>query len=199
MSCRAWVNGITFENGAAAAIPVTDRGLAFGDGLFETIRVDGGRAVLLPLHMARLGASAAALGIACDISRLEQDVVRFVADCTDAVVKVILTRGSSGRGYLPDPAAAATLIFTEHPAVAWPLEWASEGIVATVCQQRLGISPMLAGHKHLNRLEQVVLRQELAACPEPRRHWYPMWRGMWWKAFSATFSGCRMVSSIPPA
>lgn len=162
---RAWVNGTTFESGEAAVISVVDRGLAYGDGLFETIRVEGGRAVLLPLHMSRLKASAAALGISCDVSRLEHDFNRFIADCGEAVAKIILTRGCSGRGYLPDPGEPSSLVFTLHPAVNWPEELAGDGVVAAVCRQSLGVSPMLAGHKHLNRLEQVLLRQELAGYP----------------------------------
>lgn len=159
---RAWVNGTTFENGEEAVLSVTDRGLAYGDGLFETLRVVNGRAVLLSLHLERLTTSAAALGIACDVPRLESEFLRFIAGCGDAVAKILLTRGSSGRGYLPDPEQPPSLVFTLHPPMSWPEDWAGEGVVVAVCRQALGVNPMLAGHKHLNRLEQVLLRQELA-------------------------------------
>ncbi|MBP7229873.1 MAG: aminodeoxychorismate lyase [Moraxellaceae bacterium] len=159
---RAWVNGTLFEQGEIAPISVMDRGLAYGDGLFETIRIESGRPVLLPLHLARLKASATVLGITCDTVTLEDAFIDFIAECGDAAAKIILTRGDSDRGYLPDPEAPSSLIFLLYPAMNWPAELACEGVVAAVCQQPLGISPMLAGHKHLNRLEQVLLRQELA-------------------------------------
>mgnify|MGYP000901942914 FL=1 len=159
---RAWVNGTLFEQGEIAPISVMDRGLAYGDGLFETIRIESGHPILLPLHLARLKASARALGITCDTVVLEDAFTDFIAQCGDAVVKIILTRGDSGRGYLPDSDAPSSLIFLLYPAMYWPAELAGEGVVAAVCQQSLGISQMLAGHKHLNRLEQVLLRQELA-------------------------------------
>lgn len=162
---RAWVNGTTFGSEEAAVLSVMDRGLAYGDGLFETVRVANNRAVLLPLHMARLKGSAEALGIPGDFPRLESDFIRFIADCGDAVAKIILTRGCCGRGYLPDPDAPSSLVFTVHPAVSWSAELSREGVIAAVCRQSLGVSPMLAGHKHLNRLEQVLLRQELAGFP----------------------------------
>ena len=69
MSRRVWVNGTTFEDGNAAVVAVTDRGLAYGDGLFETLRVVSGRPVLFEAHLARLAASAAHLGIAFDADK----------------------------------------------------------------------------------------------------------------------------------
>lgn len=163
---RAWVNGTTFEDGNAASVAVTDRGLAYGDGLFETVRIAGNRPVLFEAHLARLTASATALGIAFDAKATAAVFAEFVAGSGDAVAKIILTRGSSGRGYLPDPDASPTLIFTLHPPMSWSAELARQGIVVAICQQPLGISPLLAGHKHLNRLEQVLLRRELAMYPE---------------------------------
>jgi len=163
---RAWVNGKTFEDGNAASVAVTDRGLAYGDGLFETVRIAGSRSVLGEAHFARLTASAAALGIVFDASATAAAFADFVAGSGDAVAKIILTRGSSSRGYLPDPDSPPTLIFTLHPAMTWPAELAAQGMVAAICPSPLGISPLLAGHKHLNRLEQVLLRRELAMYPE---------------------------------
>lgn len=142
-------------------VAVTDRGLAYGDGLFETVRIVAGRPVLLDAHLARLKASAAVLGIPLDAG-MAAAFAGFLAGSGDAVAKIILTRGNSGRGYLPDPESPSTLIFTLHSPVSWPVGLATQGIVAVICRQAVGISPMLAGHKHLNRLEQVLLRRELA-------------------------------------
>lgn len=159
---RVWVNGVTLEQGDTAALSVADRGLAYGDGLFETIRISDGRPLLFDEHMSRLGSSATALGIVFDADAAATAFAGFLVGSDEAVAKIILTRGNSGRGYLPDPDAPSTLIFSLHPEMSWPPGHAAQGIVATVCQQPLGISPLLAGHKHLNRLEQVLLRRELA-------------------------------------
>lgn len=163
---RAWVNGVLHENGEAASVVVTDRGLAYGDGLFETLRIEGGRPVLFALHLQRMAASALALGISFDLPAVEQAFLAFVRDAGDAVSKILLTRGTGGRGYQPEPGTSPTLIFLLYPPVAWSPVLAADGIVAAICRQPLGVSPLLAGHKHLNRLEQVLLRQELAAMPE---------------------------------
>ncbi|HEX6591694.1 MAG TPA: aminodeoxychorismate lyase [Moraxellaceae bacterium] len=157
MSGPVWVNGS--EGGH---LDPADRGLAYGDGLFETLRVEKGRAVLGDLHFSRLRDSAAALGLALDVAALQQDFLRFLQACpARCVAKIIVTRGVSGRGYLPDPAAVPTVIFSAHPLTEIPE--AQDGIEAAVCTLQLGLQPLLAGHKHLNRLEQVLLRRELEA------------------------------------
>lgn len=162
---RAWVNGVLHEDGDTASVVVSDRGLAYGDGLFETLRIEGGRPVLFALHLQRMAASALALGIPFDRSEVERAFLTFIRDAGDAVAKILLTRGAGGRGYLPEAGIAPTLVFLLYPAVIWSPALAAEGVVAAICRQPLGISPLLAGHKHLNRLEQVLLRQELAASP----------------------------------
>ncbi|MFN3586682.1 MAG: aminodeoxychorismate lyase [Moraxellaceae bacterium] len=155
---RVWVNGLP-----ATQVDAADRGLAYGDGLFETLRIAQGRAVLGPRHFARLAASAEALGITLDSEALAADFRRFLDGSGDAVAKIIVTRGAGGRGYLPAPDLRPTVVFSLHPWQAPPPEWAASGIVAVTLAERLGTSPLLAGHKHLNRLEQVLLRRALAA------------------------------------
>lgn len=157
MQYPVWVNGI-----ADGRVHPADRGLAFGDGLFETIRVEQGRAVLGDEHFARLGIGAAALGIPVELAVVHDRFLAFLAECpSECVAKVIVTRGVSGRGYLPDPAAAPTVIYSAHPQPDVPVAHAESGISAGVCTLRLAEQPALAGHKHLNRLEQVLLRREL--------------------------------------
>ncbi|MDI1302751.1 MAG: aminodeoxychorismate lyase [bacterium] len=153
-----WING-----SAGTCIDPADRGLAYGDGLFETLRIEHGRAIFLEQHLSRLFNSCHYLGIALDAEKLRQDFSRFRATCSaSGIIKIMVTRGVSGRGYLPDPAAAPTVIFSSHALPLYPAAFAREGVTAALCVQRLGQQPMLAGHKHLNRLEQVMLRRELA-------------------------------------
>jgi 4-amino-4-deoxychorismate lyase len=78
----------------------------------------------------------------------------------DCVVKIILTRGTSGRGYAPSFPATANRIVCSH---AWPDDPGrlnEKGIRARICDLRLSLQPALAGMKHLNRLEQVQARAE---------------------------------------
>lgn len=158
MKGPVWING---KDGGH--LDPADRGLAYGDGLFETLRVEKGRAVLGEAHFARLQHSAADLGIPLDLAALRRDFSRFLAHCAPSgIAKIIVTRGVSGRGYLPDPGALPTVVFSAHALPEYPAAHAAEGIRAVFCTQRLGRQPLLAGHKHLNRLEQVLLRRELA-------------------------------------
>lgn len=159
MGFPVWVNG-----SAEGRIDPADRGLAYGDGLFETLRISKGRAVLEAAHFSRLFASAEALGIPLETAALRDDFSRFLA-CVpgESVAKILVTRGCSGRGYLPDTGAAPTIVLSAH---ALP-DAGPETIVVSVAKLSLARQPLLAGHKHLNRLEQVLLRRELAdACAD---------------------------------
>lgn len=161
MSLPVWVNGQP-----CTQISVADRGLAYGDGIFETMRVENHRAIFLNAHFTRLFSSADFFGIAANAPDIRSGFALFLAACPAAcVVKIVLTRGTGGRGYLPDANAAPTVIFSAHELPAYPPAFERAGIHATVLSARLGTQPLLAGHKHLNRLEQVLLRRELATTP----------------------------------
>ncbi len=96
---RALVDGLSVET-----IPIDDRGLQYGHGMFETCRVLDG---MIP------------------------EVAQIVASQSDGVLKVLVTAGLGGRGAM-----------------------------VHLCQTRLAPQPLLAGLKHLNRLEQVLARAE---------------------------------------
>jgi 4-amino-4-deoxychorismate lyase len=163
MSAPVWING-----SATQPLDPAERGLAYGDGLFETLRVRHGRSVLLERHWQRLLVGCMRLGIALDVELLRAELEAFLAGREHGVLKITVTRGAGGRGYLPPSAVSPTRILAWYPEPAYPPEWAEQGVRAGLCAQRLGDSPMLAGLKHLNRLEQVLLRQELEqlACAE---------------------------------
>lgn len=150
----------------ASGLPVDDRGLAYGDGLFETMRVVRGRIPLLALHLARVQAGAHRLRLLLDDAVLQREIVDFLQSLadgqrvTDCTLKVIVTRGSSGRGYFPVADAVARRILLALPPASHPAVHAVEGIRLFDCAMRLGINPVLAGLKHLNRLEQVLARGE---------------------------------------
>ncbi len=140
-------------------IDATDRGLYYGDGLFETIAVRNGKTELWSAHMARLAEGCSRLGIAQpDLSLLAEEAAQLCADAEKAVLKIIITRGSGGRGYRAPEATQPTRLLQLHP---WPA-MADEATPFNLrrCRTTLGSNPALAGMKHLNRLEQVLARNE---------------------------------------
>lgn len=150
------VNGV--ENAAVSAL---DRGLLYGDGLFETILVVNGTAPLWKLHSERLSLSCRRLQLPLpDIDLLKIEVEKVCENLPYAVVRITLTRGLGERGYALPPHARPTRIVTGFVAPVWPTEWYRDGIHVRWCNIRLGLNPTLAGIKHLNRLEQVLARAE---------------------------------------
>ena len=146
-------------------LPADDRGLAYGDGLFETIRMSGQKGVLLSRHIERMVRDAARLGI--EVSRKDLANVcieasqrfsaRFNAD--DWVLKLTLTRGSGGRGYRPDAGIEPNLLVSASPLPPTP---DCHGVAVEFSKVPLSVNPLLVGIKSLNRIEQVLAASELA-------------------------------------
>lgn len=141
-----------------AAVDAADRGLAYGDGVFETMRVHAGAPVWWDAHVARLASGAARLGFASpDAAWLRAEVDALLAgQGAPAVLKLVLTRGAGGRGYRAADGLAPTLVLSRHPLPPPP----PGPLVLRWCQLRMALQPALAGLKHLNRLEQVLARAE---------------------------------------
>jgi 4-amino-4-deoxychorismate lyase len=141
-------------------IEVGDRGLQFGDGLFETLCVRAGQARYWRRHMARLQAGCVRLGMPePDLKHLHFEVEQLIRQQPHGVVKILLTRGTGGRGYSPPADTEATRVVRYLPRPEVP----AEGLRLARCATTLGRNPRLAGIKHLNRLEQVLASQELVA------------------------------------
>ncbi|MEN5042429.1 MULTISPECIES: aminodeoxychorismate lyase [Pseudomonas] len=151
----SWVDGQP-----ADALSLKDRGLAYGDGLFETIAVHGGQPVLLDRHLTRLAEGCSRLAIAADIERVRSELLAYAAAMGEGVLKLILTRGDGLRGYAPDPAAQGRRILQGTPPAVYPAVHGEQGVRLFPCVTRLSNQPLLAGLKHLNRLEQVLARAE---------------------------------------
>ncbi len=158
---RSLVNGRV-----EAQVAVASR-LQYGDGVFETIAIQNGQPLLWPEHGRRLAAGAASLGLdAVDPALLGAEAEGLTAGLSLAILKVVLVRGAAGRGYRP---AAAP---TDRLLSVWP--WPSrtrfeEGAPVFWCRTQLARQPLLAGLKHLNRLEQVLAQREFAD---------PYWEGL---------------------
>jgi 4-amino-4-deoxychorismate lyase len=157
----------TLVNGTYAdAITTTDRGLQYGDGVFETLLVNNSTIVDWSLHSARLIRGCKVLGFHfSDIELCHQETCRLIADIANhvdrCIIKIIVTRGQGGRGYLPPNNPKPNRIISRYPLPNYPQSYYQQGIELFLCKTRLAQNPQLAGIKHLNRLEQVLARQEL--------------------------------------
>ncbi len=142
-------------------IPVDDRGLSYGDGLFETMALVDGRIRFLDFHLERLDEGCRRLGIAApNRAALSGDIESLCLKKTRAVIKVIVTRGRGKRGYRISDSAVPTRIVSIGAWPDYPDAAATHGVNVCVCDTRLASNPRLAGIKHLNRLEQVLARME---------------------------------------
>jgi len=152
MSDRAWIDS-------------EDRGLQYGDGLFETISCSAGRPRWLALHLQRLRRGCERLQLRFDgFEALAQQIAALAPGGDRCIVKLILTRGvARRRGYRPSGDERPTVLLRryEWPATAPPEAAFRVGISSV----RLGMNPLLAGLKHLNRLEQVMAQNAMRKAP----------------------------------
>ena len=156
MVARMLVNGAPSE-----VVPALDRGLAYGDGRFESIRFVGAAAPLWSRHMQRLVESCERLRMpAVDVPQLWREALEVTRDLPQSVVRITLTRGIGERGYTPPLSPQPTRIVAAFAPPPVGDEIYSRGVRLRVCDIRLAEQPLLAGMKHLNRLEQVLARAE---------------------------------------
>ena len=150
------VNGVESD-----AISALDRGLLYGDGVFRTFTLRGGRPLLWQRQIAKLAADCTALRIACPPAEVfERDLAAIAARHPDCVVKLVVTRGSGPRGYAISGAIAPMRIVSTSPLPKYPQHLYDRGVRVHLCRLRLAAQPALAGIKHLNRLENVLARSE---------------------------------------
>jgi 4-amino-4-deoxychorismate lyase len=152
------VNGIQTDT-----LPVSDRGLHYGDGVFETIAIKQKQAQFLVSHLDRLKRGCTSLLMPLpDMDVLKSEITSLTETVVDkAVLKIIITRGSGGRGYRPEAVPHVTRILSLHPWGDHIDVYREQGIQLMLCKTHLAHNPQLAGFKHLNRLEQVIASAEL--------------------------------------
>lgn len=150
-----------------------DRGFAYGDGVFRTMKVVNGSPQHWPQHYQKLVADCAAIGIVCPSAELLMDDIQrlFIADESNAqtaqqaeprinVAKVTITRGEGERGYALPAVTMPTRLVSRAHFPSYAESNFTEGVNLKVCDIRLPNQPKLAGIKHLNRLENVLARME---------------------------------------
>ncbi len=147
----------------SATISSQDRGFNYGDGFFTTAKVQDGQVVHWPLHRMRLIECAMRLGFSeLDFVQLESEITDYIATTALGVLKIVVTRGSGGRGYGLPELPQSLIILSQLPFPAsYPL-LAQQGIKLAISTVQLASQPLFAGLKTLNRLEQVMIKQAMA-------------------------------------
>lgn len=151
---------IIINGEAVTTLSSTDRAVQYGDGLFETLAVYHRQIECWPQHLARMQRGCLQLGLPiidaptwlADIAKLELN--------DHCVVKLIQSRGSSGRGYVYTDAIQSTRIVSTTNWPEYPQHTAQQGIIMRSCQTPASVNVALAGIKHLNRLDNVLARNE---------------------------------------
>ncbi len=144
----------------ADSVPVSDRALQFGDGCFTTARVSEGKVVRLEDHLQRLREACVRLAIPFTDWAVITDEMRLLSTGhTSGVLKVLISRGSGGRGYASADCVQPRRILSVSDYPGHYSRWREQGVRLATAPLRLGLNPLLAGIKHLNRLEQVLIRQ----------------------------------------
>lgn len=149
--------------------PANDRALNYGDGLFETMRFNArGELPLAKWHWQRLGEGLAALNFPKDsLAVIAQAFALLPMNLRLSAGKLLVSRGVGERGYLPPQQPQVQLLWQPVTAPTWAIMRFPHGFCTQFAQYRLACMPRLAGIKHLNRLEQVLIRQEFPAdCQE---------------------------------
>ncbi|WP_111637145.1 aminodeoxychorismate lyase [Marinomonas shanghaiensis] len=174
------------------SLSVADRGLAYGDGVFETIRVFPQFFSHISDHLSRLWRGLAKLGMPLTLSQkhylydfLHSNVLPLILE--ESVVKIIVTRGEGGRGYLAPKNCIHSIIIGILPAPHYQYQ-RDKGISLSISPVPVSTNRFLAGMKHLNRLENIIAKQflgpddfeaimlndkqELVECIQSNLFWY---------------------------
>ena len=154
---------ILINGEAKETISVFDRGLQYGDGLFETMAFRDGKIPLWDLHWERLSQGCEQLSISLPEKELLENEINLLCNDEDEnqfIIKLVVTRGVGERGYHYSGRQNVTRILSSHPLPGYPMSYQSHGVAVRYCDTTLSENKKLAGIKHLNRLEQVLARNE---------------------------------------
>jgi 4-amino-4-deoxychorismate lyase len=155
---------VSLVNYQKGSIPIDNRGLAYGDGLFETIKIENSRVQFLTEHLDRLSTGAQRLNIpftVYDRSVLEEYIqVHFGSLSETHVLKIIVVRNYIGRGYAFDDKCQSIDVIIQLDPYNAP-SWVAEGVKLITAKPHINLNPSLAGIKHLNRLDSVLARSSV--------------------------------------
>ena len=161
--------GLCLVNGRqSSSLSIFDRSVAYGDGLFETLRIHHLRPLLASLHWDRLRRGLDRLQIPLESGIEQRDLAQLLELVASrgghsGLVKLIVTRGEGARGFAPPAQPSPNILLSWHPLPEISPDRYRNGVDLSICRQRLPHRPWLAGLKHLNCLEYVLAKLELSA------------------------------------
>lgn len=144
---------------------LNDRLVNYGDGVFSTMHVVDDKVALYERHIGRLIHDALALGLTVSESYLRAAITEALKQQSNGVLKVLVGAGQGGRGYARAESAASSIAISWHQWPAFYSDWQKTGIHLGTVECTLGRQPALAGLKHANRLEQVLIKRQLSQTP----------------------------------
>ncbi|MGI1678019.1 MAG: aminodeoxychorismate lyase [Cellvibrionaceae bacterium] len=156
---------ISINGRIGSSLDSLDRGLAYGDGLFETLLLHQNTLPYWADHIERLQTDSARLKIHVDQNLLVEYVLHLMEmakanQISDGLIKIIVTRGAAGRGYQPTLTVAPTIVVMLLPMPLIPESFYEQGVDVFICKHRLPHNELLAGIKHLNKLDYVLAALE---------------------------------------
>ncbi|WP_133407105.1 aminodeoxychorismate lyase [Parashewanella tropica] len=164
---KLWINGQSESDLQGKHCNAFDRGMAYGDGLFATMRIDShGQIQFLDTHIQRLTQAAFRLNIKVDQqywspnSALLEHLKEVSLQHPLQGLKLLITRGVGGRGYQAPDSSSVTELVSVFPLPEQYSNWQKQGIKLQSSAIKLAKQPILAGMKHLNRLEQVMIKSQ---------------------------------------
>ena len=138
---------------AQARIPVTDEGLLRGDGVFEVVRLYGGRPYALEEHLERMARSAATLRLPFDVDALRRDAGRLLerSEPADGALRLVVTRGGRRIGLvedlhvMPDTVALRTVTYAPTRVLdgVKSLSYAANMLATRIAQEQGGDEALL--------------------------------------------------------
>jgi 4-amino-4-deoxychorismate lyase len=137
-----------------------DRAIVYGDGLFETVIVFDSTPPLWLHHKQRLQASLLRLGIKADIAVIEQQVFSLATQTQNALLRIVVARSGGQRGYDPRSVSGCVFSIDTFGLPAYTNTLLESGVALHLCRYVLPRNPVLAGIKHINRLDQVIAASE---------------------------------------
>ncbi len=144
---------------------INDRAANYGDGIFTTMLVKDNAVALFERHIKRLIDDSNRLALDVDENSLRSAIAKEASHCTSGVLKLLVSSGVGGRGYNRNYESNPELFFSHHQVPPVYDKWQTDGVYMGVSEVALAQQPLLAGLKHLNRLEQVLIKQALSKTP----------------------------------
>ncbi len=161
---KVYLNGKVIDEGEAL-LPAADRGVLFGDGIFETIRAYGGKPFRMDRHLERLRAGCRELRMArvpsdAEIREAVEELYRLNVASGDAYIRITLTGGLfDGSRTLERPGGPNVHIMVK-PFEGYPAEFYERGMKVIVSSVRSNEGSPTASIKSTCYLDNIVAKQE---------------------------------------